>query len=146
MTATAVSIDDDTLAAVRQRWQDEGNLPSLFDKPPESGRLHAPQTSPYAQLASELMRRVSAGTGGAWHDYRRVTVTLRGVKADVIAGVAAVKAVFNRDVTLTYPSGARFKRWWPADSDRLGQEDEPKEGQDVWQAIIEAEVWSIRRD
>lgn len=121
------------------------SLPALFGDLPQSGRLHGPQPSPYAQIESELLRRESVGTDGFWHDTRRITITIRGLKAEVLEALRNVLAVFNRDTVLTYPSGARFVRWWPVGGPKLTQETTTKDGQDVWAGSVEAEVWSIRR-
>lgn len=118
-------------------------LPDLIP-PPQAGRLKSPQKMPYAQVACEYLRRESAGTSGAWHDIRKVTIQIRGLKADVIAAAGAVRAVFNEQTQLVYPSGALFERWWPQEDVKLRQDEATKDGLDIWLAELEAEVWSIR--
>jgi hypothetical protein len=140
----ATCVDNDTLEAVAARWkQVPDTLPALFKQPPATGRLHGTQSSPYAQVTSEFSKHDSAGTGGAWHDWRKVTITVRGLKDDVRRGVEAVLEIFDDRTTLVYPSGARFIRWWPQ-GDRLEQEETTKDGQDVWMGVVEGEVWSVR--
>ena len=47
-------------------------LPALFDRPPQAGRLKSPQPSLYAVLACELESRNKLGTGAksGWNDYQ----------------------------------------------------------------------------
>lgn len=138
-------IDEDTLEAVRLLWEDDAvQLPALFTQGPMTGRLKTPQAMPYAQIACEPDHRDLAGTLGAWHDWRKVTITIYGVKADVVAAGRAVLAVFNNRTVLTYPSGARFIRWLPEGELKLVQDPDTKSGLDVWQGIISARVWSVR--
>lgn len=118
-------------------------LPELIDAP-KAGRLKSPQRMPYASIACEYLRRQSAGTSGAWHDVRKVTIQIRGLKADVVTAAGAVRAVFNEQTTLVYPSGARFLRWWPQEDVKLYEDPATKDGQDIWVAELEAEVWSVR--
>jgi hypothetical protein len=120
------------------------SLPALCDEPPQSGRLKSPQAMPYAHIACELLRREATGTRRTWHDVRKVTITVRGLKADVVRALATIQTVFNTETVLAYPSGSRFLRWWPTGSPKLVQDEATKDGQDVWQGILEAEVWSVR--
>ncbi|HEX5272704.1 MAG TPA: hypothetical protein VFW33_19540 [Gemmataceae bacterium] len=143
------AIDDDTCAAVVALWKtDQADLPKLFAHPPRTGRLKAPDPYPSAQVDSEYARHESGF--GYRKDVRKVTLTLRGVRADVVAGLKAALALFNRNMGgpsqagLTYPSGARFIKWWPLDSGTMKQEDTTKEGLDVWAGILTAEVTSVR--
>lgn len=139
-------IDDDTLQAVQALWRsDNATLPALIDRAPQAGRLKPGQSECYAAVACEYLSRESAGTGGYWHDHRKVTITIRGVKAKVVQGLAAVGEIFHRDATLTYPSGERFVRWWPLPGGKLAQDPDTKAAQDIWMGVVEADVWSIRR-
>lgn len=140
------STDHDTVAAILTRWKADGaGLPAVLDRPPQSGRLKSPQPEAYAHVESALDRteQVGAGTGAPWFDYRDVTITVRGPKAKVVAAVRAVLAVFTPDVTLAYPSGARFMAWRPQ-GDRLEQEQGLRKGEDVWAGVVTAKVWSTR--
>ncbi len=157
-------IDDDTLQAVRNLWQTSGlSLPEL----PKTGRLESFQPvkadgslAPYAVLISELSRRESAGTGGAVHDFRKVTIRVFGVKADVVGALGQINGMVGVQLvpsssagetagpTLLYPSGARFLRWWTGAAglgDKLSQDPTTKQGQDVWIGEHVAEVWSVRQ-
>jgi hypothetical protein len=120
------------------------SLPTLFPKAPETGRLKSPQVLPYAQIDCVLNRREMTGTQGTWNDYRNVTITVRGLKEHVVQGIGEVMAVFNRDTTLIYPSGARFRQWWPDGEAELEQEETTKDGQDLWRGVLKAVVWSVR--
>lgn len=152
----ADAVDNDTLEAVRTRWQsDKANLPALVDEPPKSGRLKSPQNMPYAHIACEFARRELNGTGRetssgsgvlarTWSDYRNVTITVWGTKADAKAALSYVLDTFHNDTELVFPSGARFRRWKPIDGGKLVQDAATKDGLDIWQGIVTAEVWSIR--
>lgn len=137
-------VDDDILTAMRAHWATDPDLPAIVDEAPKAGLLKAPQTLPYAKHACEFARRDSAGTDGAWHDYRKATIQVYGVKADVVAALAMIGDLFNRNTTLILPSGARFMRWWPNTGDKLAQEKDVKDGFDVWCGTIEGDVWTIR--
>lgn len=120
-------------------------LPQLFALPPGSGRLpDRPREMPYATVESKLDRRESTGTGGAWHDHRKVTIRVWGKKADVVQALRALTARFNLQTVLAYPSGARFLRWWPTGGPRLEEDPQRKAGEDVWVGTVEADAWSIR--
>lgn len=137
-------IDNDTLEAVREAWLANAGLPALFNEPPQAGILRSPQSLPYAHLQSTLSRRHLIGTGGSFDDYRRVTITVRGLKHQVVAALGQVNSHFNLSTVLAYPSGARFLRWWPDGDSRLEQDREAKDGRDIWTGTVEAEVWSVR--
>lgn len=146
----AVDIDDDTLQAVRNCWMLDNTLPTLVTEPPKAGRLKSGQSGTYAQIVCEFESRDSAGTGGAWHDYRKVTVKVWGTKANATAALAAINARFNLRLgtddgePFSYPSGARFIRWWPLDGGRLEEDPATKAGEDVWIGSCSGKVWSIR--
>lgn len=142
-------VDDDTLQAVLARWaMDTELLPSIFLHPPRAGVLKAPEPLPYAHVASEFAREDS-GTGYRL-DRRKVTITLRGTKEQASMGLGYALRTFNRQLGsadhpgLVYPSGTRFIAWKPLTPGVLRQEEEAKEGLDVWAAVIEAEVTSTR--
>lgn len=151
----AVSIDDDTLQAVRALWLRSEGLPALFDRPPETGRLKAREdmtrSLPYAHLACKSAR--SEAHTRTVLDTRTVTITVVGTKAQATAAMEAIQAVFTRRLgapgqeTLAYPSGARLVQggWRPSpDGGRLEQDETVRRGEDVWRGIIEAEVTSAR--
>ena len=142
-------VDDDTLRAVLARWADDTrHLPSIFLHPPRAGRLKSPEELPYAHVACEFLAE-DGGTGYRI-DRRKVTITLRGTKQQASDGLAAALRTFNRNLGasdhpgLAYPSGSRFVCWRPITPGVLRQEETEKEGQDVWAAVIEAEVTSTR--
>ena len=144
-------VDDDTLQAVLLKWQtDNTNLPTLVTALPETGRLKSPQTGPvYAEMNCEFARREPAGTGWKgqpvpWYDDRKVTLALRGLRADVVKAVGFASTLFNTITTLQYPSGAVFIRWWPIKGNTLVQDPKVKSGKDIWIGAIEAEVRSVR--
>jgi hypothetical protein len=148
-TQITEAIDDDTLAAVQALWATNQDLAKLFPQPPQYGRLKPPQSppdvsAPYAELGCQFQSRRMVNTGGAFFDYRKVTITVRGLKADVVKALTFIAATFNRVAVLVYPSGAKFMRWLPSGRDKLSQDPKTKSGQDVWIGIHEAEVWSTR--
>lgn len=138
-------VDDDTAAAVRTAWQtDRAVLPLLVNEPVQSGRLKSPQGSTYAVVSVRVGRSREYATCGVFHDFRTVKITAYGPKTSVVAALAAMGDVFNRDTVLVYPSGARFGGWWTTDT-TLVEDPDTKSGLDVWQGILTAEVWSIRQ-
>jgi hypothetical protein len=147
--ADAACIDDDTLRAVKALWGEEALLlPALFTEPIRAGRLKSTPDRlldmPYAQASSELLNREKSGTSGHWHDHRKVTIRVWGLKDDVVEAIAILTGIFNVDTTLTYPSGARFIRWWPDGDAKFYQDETTRDGQDVWVGEIAGNVWSVR--
>lgn len=152
------AVDDDTLQAVLKLWAaDTSALPGLFAHPPRAGRLKStrgePATLPYAQIECEaLPGKTVRYVKAIRKDCRKVTITMRGTRTQAVAALAAALALFNARLgaeggrSLEYPSGARFIKWWPTNDGALKQEDEVREGQDVWAAVIEAEVYSVRAE
>ncbi|MCC6421630.1 MAG: hypothetical protein IT429_25705 [Gemmataceae bacterium] len=142
----AVDVDSDTLAAVRERWQtDREFLPALLDAPPKAGRLKSPQPGTHAQVAVVPGQHVWM-TGGKRIDKRKVTITIRGQKAAVSEALKRALDLFDRSMTLNYPSGAKCVGWLPLAAGRLEQEETTKEGLDVWRGILEGEAWSSRTE
>lgn len=156
-------IDDDTEQAILKLWQrDAANLSSVVKQPPQTGRLKSPTAkplpSPYAQIESKFeSHELFAGpAGGGRKDRRRVTITIRGLRADVVKAAALVFAIFNKNLglgdpkvnpaafTLEYPSGARFISWWPITPGEITEDKDTKAGQDVWVATIIGRVTSVR--
>ena len=156
-------VDDDTTAAVIAAWRaDAGGLDAL--SPPVSGRVKSTQGGADMQAKGTYTvvecvqgprpnERFITGPGTqVRNDYRKVTLTVRGVRADVVAAVGLILALFNRTLgapkrpTLTYPSGARFVRWWPLGDGEISEDKDTKAGKDVWQGVVSGEVWSIRTE
>lgn len=137
-------VDDDTLKALEAVWMAAVSLPSLFVQLPGAGRLHSPQTLPYATVESKIESREQAGTDRSWFDRRRVTIKVYGLYADVVIGGGAVLAVFNQKVVLVYPSGARFWKWKPVGEVDVFETDQVWNGHPIWCASLVAQVTSIR--
>jgi hypothetical protein len=137
-------VDDDTLAAIRSLWLKDGNpVAALVTEPIQTGLLKSGQSSLYAVAACQKMKDRDWQTGGKFRDYRKVTITFYGPKTDVTKAMQLAGDLYNRNCQLTYPSGARFNWWFPLDS-RLEEDDEQRQGNDVWRGVIEAEVASAR--
>jgi hypothetical protein len=137
-------IDDDTTAAIRALWQtDNATLPTLVTQPVQSGRLKSPQSTTYAVAESKQGRPRQNRTTGIFYDFRNVKITVYGTKASVVAAMSAIGNIFNRNTKLALSSGARFIDWLPLNSEVIEDKD-TKAGQDVWQGIATAEVWSVR--
>ena len=148
------AVDDDTLQALQGAWKsDNATLPKLFATQPRAGRLKDERgvqlAMPYATVASEpdagKVKRL-AGPAGVRIDARKVTLTAWGVKADAVAALKAMLAVFGTQTTLTYPSGARFMALVPETGGQLKQDESTRAGKDIWQAILVATVYSVRFD
>lgn len=145
-------------------WQqDAGGLMKLFNQPPRTGRIKsttggadAQAVGPYAVVDSKLARKelIAADAKGAygWNDYRNVTVTMYGIRSDVVQASQLFSALFNRLIgtplgrPFTLPSGARFVRWWPIGDITIEEDKDSKAGKDIWKATARAEVWSVRAD
>lgn len=138
-----VFIDNDTLEAIRLLWQTNPALPTILVEPVQAGKAKAPQGETYAITTSERSRDREWKTAHVFYDYRNVKLTVYGTKPNVTKAVIAALTTFNRDTILVYPSGARFQAWVPLD-EKLIEADSTRHGQDVWQGIIEAEVWSTQ--
>lgn len=137
-------IDDDTIQAVRLAWQqDSVTLPILLTELPQTGRLKSPQGPTYAVISCKQGRQRENRTTGIFFDFRNVTITVYGTRANVVQAVAAMGVIFNRNTKLAFPSGANFRDWLPLNAS-VEQDKDTKAGQDVWQGIVTAEVWSVR--
>lgn len=137
------AIDHDTLAAVRTRWLASGALPGLINSPPQAGRLVAQHGAVYVVITSQLERRELTGTRRTWFDWRRVTITAYGPEADVREIAEAALDVFNLDVSLVFPSGARFVKWWP-EGNTLELDEENAQAEDIWRAEVAGLVLAVR--
>ncbi len=147
-------IDEDTERAVLLLWQqDTANLPTVFRQLPQTGRLKSPVSLPLVQPTAQIESVYSKSERGTGYikDRRKVTITVRGSRADVVKGMAFVLQIFNAALggpkqfgQWIYPSGARFVRWWPLNDGELREEPTTKDGLDVWSGIVLGEVTSVR--
>ncbi len=152
-------VDDDTEQAVCALWATSGPLVTLLGNP-VTGRLKStpdrPLVPPYASLACAATPGAQRYTGGVRIDRRKVTITLYGVRADVVTGLALALGLLNDQlgrpatakapavVGLGYPSGARFVRWLPLDDGEITQDPDTARGMDLWRGTVTAEVRSVR--
>jgi hypothetical protein len=135
--------DDDTMAGFVAAWKADtgaGGLNTLYPGGPKAGRVPAPQTMPYAGIACEqwkgpeFMAPVTAGA--PYLDYRKVTLTVRAKKADAVAVLSRVKAVYGDKVPANLVIPNATVRWVEhLDQDRLAEDPARKQGEDVWQGI-----------
>lgn len=139
----AVDIDNDTLAAVKAKYDGTPALVTLTG-PLRAGRLKSGQPDLYAHQSCEIASRELFGTDGVWSDHRKVTITIVGTKTRASAALAAVLGVFNLNTTLVFPSGATFLRLWPTDGGKLVEDEDTRRGEDIWNASTEFDVWSVR--
>lgn len=145
MTATFVDIDDDTLQAAVALWK---RTPALQGEIGElrAGDLQGDLPARYAAVQCTKGKDSQRMTGGAYHDYRQVEISVYGRKADASAGLKAVLAVFNRLCTLDLPSGARFVQWWPLNDGELVREGGRRKGEEMWRGVVKGQVWTVRVD
>jgi len=150
--------DDDIQRAVQTAWKtDTTTLPGLFPGGLIVGRMKSliPGTDivagkPTANLDCRLDSRTALSFGATWLDKRTVTITVRGVRADAVTAASAIRAIFNSDLgrpagkPFAFPSGAPFMLWEPRRDVMIKEDEATKAGKDVWQAIIEGIVWSVR--
>lgn len=147
----AVDINDDVQAALVARWDATEDLVAVAGTL-KAGRLPSPQPAVYAHVLVEKGRDNERMTGGIYHDYRNVTLTVRGKKASVVSAMAIALGVFNNrlgvagQATLTMPSGARFIRFRPLNDGDKRLEETQKDGEEIWAGSIRAEIWSVRED
>lgn len=151
-------VDEDTLEAVRALWlKDPTGLPSVFKQPVQTGRLKTPQPMPYCAAACEQgpranERLITPNQVPHRFDYRKVAFTVRGLKPDVVKGMAAVQGWFGAFLglpdkqLLEFPSKSKFIRMMPLGDGKLDQDPDTKEGDDIWRGTIEYEVWTVRTD
>jgi hypothetical protein len=141
----ASAADDDVATAVLARFAADGALPGLMPGGLTRGREVATVTSTkcYGNLeVGEGDRPAEYSTGGTYIDYRAVTITLRGLEADVRAALAQVQAVFDMPNGLTIPNATHLVTW------PLGRhvESDPatKSGTDIWMGVAKYRVMSQR--
>ena len=142
-----MSADNDCLAAVKARWDADAILPALVSAKLQAGRLKSPQTLPYAHVMSEQGPRpneyqIPAVTGGTYVDYRRVTLTARGLKADVDAILDRVVVVFDWKL-FTVPNAALL-HCMPLGAPMLAEDPATKEGSDIWVGTAAYELMTQR--
>ncbi len=150
--------DEDLAQAVITLWKSDAGLSALFAQPPIYGDVRKDQPDrkatlqyPYARLQVEKDRDNQHMTGGVYHDFRRVTLTAAGPKAVAVQAKLAILKVFNLNLgtipggpSLTLPSGAAFRQWWPLNDGEITKDPHVKDGQDIWVAKITGRVWSVR--
>jgi len=151
-------VDDDTERGVQQAWAtDTTTLPGLFPHGLVVGRMKSliPGTDvqagkPTANLDCQLEARTALAFNAVWLDKRKVTITVRGVRADVVTAVATIRGIFNSKLggaggtPFTLPSGAPFLVWETRRDAMLQEDEATKTGKDVWQGIIEGILWTQR--
>lgn len=138
-------IDDDTLQAVRNLWLKEGNpVAGLVPVPLQAGQPRSGQAKIYAIADCKKQQEPRWYTGGIFLDFRRITITFYGPKILVTQAVNAALTIYNRQTILTFPSGSKFCGWIPGDM-KLQEDPGQRQGDDVWQGILEAEIWSSRK-
>ena len=179
MPVQATDANDDTYQAIVQAWQRDSTLSGLFPVPVRAGRLKSQEgqnlsppglDAPYAQVLVEKGKTDERNTGIVYLDYRNVTITAIGTKAQASQALPAMLEVYHRGLvpwdlaylvnlapsqtggvkyrTLTYPfySFRKFLRWWPLNDGELIEDDATKKGKDVWRAVVRGEITSIMAD
>ena len=133
--------DDDVAEAILSAWNADSTLGTI---PIARGRLTANQPSLYAHLeiqqgptANEIM------SGQHYLDYRHVTITLRGLEADVRTALDHVGTVFDW-AQLSVPNSG-FGRIMPLGARHIEQDEATKKGLDVWKGMAEYEVMTTRQ-
>lgn len=137
------AINDDVRRAVIATWRANAALHALIAEP-RSGDLKAGQGELYAHLEVRADRHQLVDTGGAFFDWRRVTITIVGRYDRAVAAHEAALAIFNLQTALVFPSAARFMAWLPQDGGDDQQDPDRKAAEEVWRGIIVGLVWSVR--
>jgi hypothetical protein len=154
------NVDDDTLQAVQNLWLATPALVAVAARAPQVGDLKStrdnPQTLPYVQAKCEAVPgKTTRYPKAIRKEVRKVTLTVWATYEQVKAALPAVLGTFNARLsapgrpTLTYPSGARFIKWWPlSDGTMMREEGDAaiRQGQEIWKAVVEAEVTSTRSE
>ena len=151
-------VDQDTERGVQAAWAtDTTTLPALFPHGLVTGRLKSliPGSdvvagTPTANLDCQLDSRVALAFGAIWLDKRKVTITVRGVRADVVTAMGVLRGIFNSNLgqggtPFSLPSGAPFLLWETRQDTSVQEDEATKAGRDVWQGILEALCWTERQ-
>lgn len=168
---------DDTYQALLKAWNQDAYLTTTFPEPIHAGRLRSHEGAlsltppgkdpPYAQMLVEKGRTNERNTGIFFQDYRAVTITAVGTKAQASQALARLGEVYHRGLlpydlartipgiinsggfaaTLTYPyySARRFVQWWAsgrAEDGILEIDESSLKGKDVWRAVLTGTIWS----
>jgi hypothetical protein len=175
----ATDANDDTYQALELIWQkalQDPLFPQTFRDLIRAGRLRSLEGQnlappgidpPYAHMLVEKGKANERNTGLSYFDYRNVTITLVGQKADVSSALPQVIELFHRYLmpadlaylanlpasqtgskkyyTLTYPyySPRKFFRWWSLNDGELVQDEATKKGKDVWRGVLVGEITSV---
>jgi hypothetical protein len=159
----AEAVDDDTERAILALWLATPALAALLPAPPVTGRIHSrkdlPARLPYGHIVCEAVPgRAVRYPKGFRKDVRKATITVRGLRADVVKAAPLVLAVFNSQMTLpgrqalVFPSFnqqtglPKLIKWWPLNDGALDQEEAQVQGNEVWRLAIEAEVYTSRSE
>lgn len=159
----ADAVDNDVYEAAVALWHsDQSGLPALFAEAPGAGRPKSPRERPLSLPYGTMTVIPQPGktefyTGTIRKDVRLLKIEAWGSKAQAVAALKAMLAVFNNQLgsgaagqrTMVFPSGARFIKFWPTNSGELKQEEGPaaeRQGVDLWKATVEGEVYSVRMD
>lgn len=156
------AIDDEIAKAIQVLWKSQKDLAGLCAEPLRLDRLHKEPGKrkqsvlmPYVQLeiskGRESERR--AGARIVLKDFRTVTLTAVGLRAQVVDTVSAILEVFNgrlgydedrEDLILQLPTGVRFGGWWPNNDGEITQDETTKDAQDIYRGVVKGEVCTIR--
>ncbi len=147
------SIEDNDIAqGITTLWAATSAVTTAVPGGLHNGRGKAGLTMPYAEIdVKQGPTGAETGwmTGGRYLDFRHVTLTIRGLKAGVSTALAAVRALFDHEVSLgrftnLAPPNSLSVRIRPISIDDLHQDPEKQQGEDIWIGTAEYEILTTR--
>lgn len=171
----AVDINEDVAQAVKALWMatpglgqnaTDGTTLSVSGAPFRCGELKAGRLIagtgldssnnlvPYGQFEVKMEEGHEAerGTGGYYLAYNKVTIWIRGLKADATNGLRFLMGTFNLALgtpgkpTLVMPSGAKFMQWQPQQPGDREIETSQKQANEIWSYHVIGKVKTVRTD
>jgi len=144
----ATAVDDDTKAGFVTRWKATAGLLAAFATGPVSGNLPSPQPSLYVGIACEQGPQPNeyyapVATGAPYIDYRKVTLTIRGIEATVSDVVNKAAAAYSWK-SFTIPGATQLMHCLPLDDGRMEKDPDRKSGEEIWLGVLTYEVMTQR--
>lgn len=147
--------DRDIAQAIERQWAAFPELATLVPGLLQRGRLSSYQPGssppiarlvPYAQLTvTKTAPGMHQTSPSAYIDIRRATIKVYGLEAAVAPVLAYIRenTVFNRQ---TLNTQARFMACTQDGDGTITQDEERKQGEDVWVGTIDLDVWTQRNE
>ena len=155
MSAAAVE-DEDTKTAFQTWFAADTALSAAIPGGITDGAIVAGTAKPWCKIAcaqgpkpNEYIAPVRSGQG--YHDFRKVTLTVTGVKAAVVAAVGLLRGRFDwqpkgdEAAGMTVPNTRKLVHVMPLPgSPRIEQDKARVAGDPQWNGILEYQVHTVR--